>query len=1007
MVFRIFNRFKRPVLLLLSMILALSLCGSPLKANADYIGPRNRTTTTTTTQHLRVCYNSSGKIECTCVSDGGECDVTSNPCPNNRCVSCDEQTKEVTTTTNLPNATVAGTFSCGSPGSNGWCRGGANLALSANEPVSGYVIQNIEGSPGVMCNPADAATVNCNWAPPEGQTNLEYWAHSSFGDTSLKGTQSILLDSGNPSVTLSVPAPNGQNGWFISPVSISASASDGVSGVANIQAHIDAGSWQNGPVSVTAQGVHTAQAQAADKAGNTATSSVASFKLDTVPPNVIPSIPAVDGQNGWFVSAPTVSVTGSDATSGLASAEVQVDSGSWQTGNAMIAVDGSHTLNFRVQDNAGNLASSSATVHVDRTAPVLNVNLDGTPGQNGWYRSLVNVSPDAKDTISGVSTLEAQVGNGTWLTTFPLTVREGRNDLAVRAVDKAGNLTTATQSVLVDVTPPMLSASIPHPDGQNGWFVSSPTLKVSGTDQTSGMASSLLRVDAGNWAANEETIEQSGMHTVEFQTQDMAGNMTTQTASVKVDLQGPAIQLNTIGTSGRNNWYTSPEVNVSADVTDLFSGVSQTEVRLDGGSWRTGSQITIQGEGTHQVEFRSTDNAGNTSLRSQIVQIDSIAPVINLGVDALAGLNGWYRSKATVTAEAVDKVSGVAQTEISVDGGDWELTNEVELDDDGVHQLEFRAMDKAGNLATLSKTIKIDQHDPIGYFIEPQGGTRVKGQIVIGGTVHDDLSGMGKVDLSLDEGNTWQVVNIKPDGSWLAAWNTLEVSSGMHNLQVRFTDLAGNTSSGKLFITVANRPPALQLTERWYIWEKGLLDVIPGDIDILTVSIDVIDPQGRWPAEHLEYRRDQPQQDVVWDRHFGNILAPIGEYLVKVKAVDVLAQEVQVQGMIVIPPVDTPTVTPTPVMTRTVTATLIVRPTVTATVKPSMIPTQTRTAVPVATLVATKPASKPAKSTFGLLFWLVAFVVLGLFVVLATTSLIDRRYQELRKLIRLIKDQER
>ena len=183
--------------------------------------------------------------------------------------------------------------------------------------------------------------------------------------------------------------------------------------------------------------------------------------------------------------------------------------------------------------------------------------------------------------------------------------------------------------------------------------------------------------------------------------------------------------------------------------------------------------------------------------------------------------------------------------------------------------------------------------------------------------------------------------------------------------------------------------------------------MIPGDIDILTVSIDVIDPQGRWPVEQLDYRRGQPQQDVVWDRHFGKILAPIGEYLVKVNAVDVLAQEVEVQGVIVIPPVDTPTVTPTLVMTRTLTATSTARPTATATIKASAVPTQTRTAVPVATLVATKPASKPAKSTFGLLFWLVAFVVLGLFVVLATTSLVDRRPQELRKLTGLIKDQER
>lgn len=994
-------KLRKLILLLLTLALVLCTTGTP--ATADYIGPLNRKRVTTSTQHLRVCYNSSGKVECTCVSDGGECDATSNPCPNSRCVSCDEQTKTITKEEPLPAATVSGSFTCAGPGTNGWCRSGPNMAFSASEPVAGYLIQRIEGSPGAFCDPADASNISCNWTPPEGQSNLEYWAHSTFGDTSLKGTATIYVDSGNPGLTLSVPAPNGQNGWFVSPVSISASASDGVSGVASTVIRIDSGAWQAGPVTVTAQGAHTAQAQATDRAGNTATSNTASFKLDTVLPELAVSASAPDGQNGWFITAPTISVSGSDATSGLAAAELQIGSGSWQTGSVSLSTDGSHALNFRARDNAGNQKTAGGVYPVDMTDPTLAVNLQGTAGQNGWYRSAVSASPSASDATSGLATLDARLDNGSWRTAFPISIGEGVHTLDSRASDKAGNQTSRSQSVKVDVTPPSLTAIIPPVNGQNGWYVSTPALKVTGTDALSGLTSAQLKINNGAWIANEGAVTTEGTHTITFQTTDVAGNITTQTANLKVDLQGPQLLLDSEGTSGQNGWFTSASVEVSAAASDAFAGVEKVEAQIDKGSWQSQEKVTVTGDGTHEVTFRAIDKAGNVTLRTMTVQIDAAPPKIDVTIDALEGLNEWFRSAASVLAKATDESSGVKQMDIRLDKGDWQPVSSVKIEEDGIHQVGFRAVDGAGNRTTLERTVKIDQHDPIGTFLEPVGMTKVQGQVTVNGLVKDNLSGIEQVDFSYDDGKTWAKLPVK-DEQWNTSWDSLQFPGGQHAIQAKFTDQAGNTSSAKLMVIIANALPQIDLTERWYIWEKGLLDIIPGDLQLMDVTIDISDPQGRWPDVHHDYSPNKIPSEIVWDRKFGKILAPIGEYNVTVTVTDQMAQQVVKHAVIVIPPVPTPTNTQTATVTATIASTARATATQRATATRTQAPTATATVVPVIAPVTPEPVKPPQSpvSLWPFVLWLLFLTGMGVMLMMAVNASRDPRPKETRKLAEAI-----
>ncbi len=295
------------------------------------------------------------------------------------------------------------------------------------------------------------------------------------------------------------------------------------------------------------------------------------------------------------------------------------------------------------------------------------------------------------------------------------------------------------------------------------------------------------------------------------------------------------------------------------------------------------------------------------TLTLPVQQNDSPSPQMDIHMDALSGLSGWYRSNATVSAVAA---SGVANLEMRVDGGSWQSVDSIQLTKDGVHLVEIQGTDAAGNLAAISKEVKIDQHDPIGQFTAPPGGTAVQGAVQLYGTVHDELSGMGKVIVSLDDGKTWPVVPLHSDGSWSVAWDTRSTPDGRHALQAKFTDLAGNTSSAEIFYVVSNHPAQIHLTPRWYVWEKGKLDILPGDLALMDVAINISDPHGRWPEVHQDFSPNHTPKEIAWDGKFGQVQAPGGDYNVSVKVTDQMAQEVETHGVIVIPSVATQMATP-------------------------------------------------------------------------------------------------
>ena len=168
----------------------------------------------------------------------------------------------------------------------------------------------------------------------------------------------------------------------------------------------------------------------------------------------------------------------------------------------------------------------------DTTAPITRINLAGTPGSSGWFRSGITVTLQAVDDQegSGVAFIEQSVNGSAWQRyngPFSVTA-QGTIVVRARAADRAGNLENpgASSAFLIDSVAPAvavtspLSADYPH----------SATLQLAfaATDSGSGLANPPVAVIDGVAVTNGQALPlltlSLGTHIVTASASDRAGN---------------------------------------------------------------------------------------------------------------------------------------------------------------------------------------------------------------------------------------------------------------------------------------------------------------------------------------------------------------------------------------------------------------------------------------------------------------------------------------------------
>jgi hypothetical protein len=304
------------------------------------------------------------------------------------------------------------------------------------------------------------------------------------GLTAIASVTYGIVDPSAPSIgyVLNPAAPDGDNGWYRSDVSLTWSVTEAES-PSSLQT---TGCFDQ---TIATDQDETGYACAAVSAGGPSAATIVSIKRDATAPIVTGSPTTSPNEAGWYNGDVTIDWTCSDATSGLA-AGCPSDSTIADEGMGLTASSGD------VYDTAGNWtnATSGPEVNIDKTNPTIEgAVVPAAPnGVDGWYTTAPTVTFTCGDTLSGLASCAA---DGTSPATDHVTLGESASPQTIdgTAFDLAGNPGTASVADLkVDLSDPAVQCA-PTPTFMAGQLGS---VTASVTDSISGPAASIVSAPA-------------------------------------------------------------------------------------------------------------------------------------------------------------------------------------------------------------------------------------------------------------------------------------------------------------------------------------------------------------------------------------------------------------------------------------------------------------------------------------------------------------------------------
>jgi len=615
---------------------------------------------------------------------------------------------------------------------SGWVDGPVIVTLTPADPVSGVnaLLYSIDGS-----EPTVPYTTPLVIAA-QGITTIKYAAIDIKGNIEPTKTTIVSIDDVAP-----VTSDNAPSAWVNGPVDVTLVADDLTSGVAQTRYVLDGGPLTSyaatSPITITAEGTHTIEYASTDVKGNTETTKTATVRIDDTAP-----VSGDDAPTGWVDGPVSVTLSSVDPLSGVSGITYRLDGAAPQTYATPVAIttEGTHTLTYQATDVVGNVEGvRTVTVRIDNTAPVSS---DDAP--SGWVDGPVIVTLTPADPVSGVNALLYSIDGSepTVPYTTPLVIAaQGITTIKYAAIDIKGNIEpTKTTTVSIDDVAPVTADNAP-----SAWVNGPVHVTLLADDVTSGVAQTRYVLDGGpltSYAATSPiTISAEGTHTLEYASTDVKGNIeTTKTATVRIDDTAPVSSDN-----APSGWVDGP-VNVALSSIDPLSGVSGITYRLDGAAPQTyATPVAITTEGTHTLTYQATDAVGNVEdVRTVTVRIDNTAPVSSDDAPS-----GWVDGPVIVTLLADDLTSGVARTDVVLDGAASVYTEPLHISAEGTHTIQYSSTDVKGNTeSTKTATVRIDNTAPVSSDDAPSGW--VDGPVIVTLTPADPVSGVNALLYSID-----------------------------------------------------------------------------------------------------------------------------------------------------------------------------------------------------------------------------------------------------------------
>ena len=219
--------------------------------------------------------------------------------------------------------------------------------------------------------------------------------------------------------------------------------------------------------------------------------------------------------------------------------------------------------------------------HVE-SAPITEILLDGTLGNEDWYISPVTVTISASDAdddyLSSFYMQDDVVTSWTEYESELEITTDGEHQISAYSVDSDGNSEDPENPVVstfkVDANAPSVSGQPTTQPNANGWYNSDVTVNYAAVDMTSGLASP-QEAEPGNSISLTRTVSDEGEVTDMFQATDVAGNTGTGTVDIKIDKTAPTLALVEAPTDN-NHVINFDEAVIRFTADDAISGIDGT-----------------------------------------------------------------------------------------------------------------------------------------------------------------------------------------------------------------------------------------------------------------------------------------------------------------------------------------------------------------------------------------------------------------------------------------------
>jgi hypothetical protein len=457
----------------------------------------------------------------------------------------------------------------------------------------------------------------------------------------------------------------------------------------------------------------------------------------------------------------------------------------------------SGTRNLNISKNMVGPLSIVITIQ-DTKAPWLNI----TSPKEGDILNITDltVSGNFSDQGSGIGGVILQavpgvaVGAGkTSYSGFIFTVQnipEGKYHFFVNVTDISGNLATAQVNVTIDRTAPTIIITEPtRLYSQKNTFYLNGTTEIGANVTVNGTAVANINGDFG-----AQLTLPDGEHRIEVTATDAAGNKAITTKTVIVDTVAPTLTINV----ANGTWTDSTKFVVSGTTDGAIMKFKQVIGEVNSSMdviQKTWSFNLTLVEGANKILFTSTDLAGLSTTKELVINVDTIAPVIE--ITSPKGPYPVYTNQLNQTITG--KVTEKNLKSLTVNGKSVSVVNGTFITDltlaVGQNHVNFTAQDMASTDSFFDVFFDIWVTPPTIVVISP-----VSGFVTKYGTVAVEV-----IVTSQDPAPnvTLQRIRMRNDQPVRYAGNAT-LGIGQNILRVNATDRYGNTATATRTVVYDN-----------------------------------------------------------------------------------------------------------------------------------------------------------------------------------------------------------